>query len=525
MASTKMLDCTLRDGGYCNQWRFGRNNIFKISEGLVESGIDIIELGFITNKFKYDKDVSKYTTFAEAGNMIPEKRSGKTFVCMINYGEYRVEDIPDFDGSSIDGIRVAFHKKDMLPALEFCEDIQKKGYKVFIQAMVTLGYSDEEFLDLIRRVNQFEPYSFYIVDSFGVMKRKDLIRLFYMYEKNLSEGIAIGYHSHNNMQLAYSNAQSLIDIRTKRDIIIDSSVFGMGRGAGNLNTELFVEYLNDNIGTAYILKPLLTIIDDILNDFYQQNYWGYSLPNYLSAKHNAHPNYAGFLDAKKTLNVENMDEIFTMMDDDKKVSYEKQYIEDLYIRYMATGEAYEVHLTEVKEAIEGKAVLIIAPGISSLEEKEKIKAFIRQNDVVSISINFDYSEHKTDYIFLSNLRRYKELNESSKSRCIVTSNIPSMDVYVRTKYKELLNAHETVEDNAAMMLIKFLIKLKAAKIYIAGVDGYSADPTENFVNQSMNFYTKKMTFEAMNKGLNAALRDFSADIDIEYLTTPRYVRI
>lgn len=525
MASIKMLDCTLRDGGYCNQWRFGRSNISKISEGLAESGIDMIELGFITNKVKYDQDVSRYTAFAEAGNMIPKKRSGKTFVCMINYGEYRIEDIPDFDGTSVEGIRVAFHKKDMLAALTFCEEIQKKGYKVFIQAMVTLGYSDEEFLDLIRRVNRFRPYSFYIVDSFGVMKRKDLIRLFYMVEKNLSEGISIGYHSHNNMQLAYSNAQSLIDIRTNRDIIIDSSVFGMGRGAGNLNTELFVEYLNDNMGAGYRLKPLLTIIDDILNDFYQQNYWGYSLPNYLSAKHNAHPNYAGFLDAKKTLNVENMDEIFAMMDEDKKTSYEKQYIEDLYIRYMASGEANEAHLAELEAAIKGKEVLIIAPGISSLEEKEKIVAFAHQKDVVSISINFDYNEYKTDYIFLSNLRRYKELNEAGRSRCIATSNIPSMNVYVQTKYKELLNAHETVEDNAAMMLIKFLIKLKAAKIYIAGIDGYSADPTKNFADQSMNFYTQKMTFEAMNHGLNAALQDFSAEIAIEYLTAPRYVKV
>ena len=83
----------------------------------------------------------------------------------------------------------------------------------------------------------------------------------------------------------------------------------MGRGAGNLNTELFVEYLNDNIGSTYQLKPLLTIIDEILNGFYEQNYWGYSLPNYLSAKHNAHPNYAGWLNSKKTLTIDNMNDI------------------------------------------------------------------------------------------------------------------------------------------------------------------------------------------------------------------------
>lgn len=120
--------------------------------------------------------------------------------------------------------------------------------------MVTLSYSDEEFLKLIRQVNEFMPYAFYIVDSFGMMKGKDLTRLFYMIEHNLSEEISIGFHSHNNMQLAYSNAQTLINVRSNRNLIIDSSVYGMGRGAGNLNTELFVDYLNENYGTHYKLE-------------------------------------------------------------------------------------------------------------------------------------------------------------------------------------------------------------------------------------------------------------------------------
>ena len=199
MADLQILDCTLRDGCYCNQWRFGEENIQKISHGLVDAGVEIIELGFLTNKVAYDPDVSKYTTMEEAARMIPANRAGKLFVCMTNYGEYEADDIPEWDGSSVDGLRVAFHKKDLLPALELCKGIQQKGYKVFIQAMVSLNYSDEEFLDLIRKVNEFEPYAFYIVDSFGVMKHKDLIRLFYLVEHNLNDTIKIGFYSYNNM--------------------------------------------------------------------------------------------------------------------------------------------------------------------------------------------------------------------------------------------------------------------------------------------------------------------------------------
>lgn len=525
MNKVKVLDCTLRDGGYCNQWLFGFDNTKKIVNGLVEARVDIIECGFLTNKVSYDKGITKFTTLQEVSKVIPKDREGKLFVCLMNFGEYNLEDIPEYDGTSLDGIRVAFHKKDMLAALELCEGIKAKGYKVFIQGMVSLSYSDEEFLELIRRSNAINPYAFYIVDSFGVMKRKDLTRFFYIVENNLKEEIYIGYHAHNNMQLAYSNAQALVDIQTRRNIIIDSSIFGMGRGAGNLNTELFVIYLNDNVGTEYVLKPLLIIIDEVLSHFYNDNYWGYSLPNYLSAAYNAHPNYASYLDDKKTLTVENMDEIFSMMDDEKRISFDKAYIEELYISYMAKDKVYEERLSELKNIISGKRILIIAPGKSVEDEKEKVMEFASLDDVISISINFDYQHYDTDFIFLSNLRRFRELDEAKISRTIVTSNIPSHGAYLQTDYSELLNTIETVRDNAGMMLIKYLIKLNVKEVYIAGFDGYSHDASQNYAEQQMAMITKNAILDAMNAGMSTMLTEFFKDIYIEFLTEPRFVNI
>ena len=272
MNKIQVLDCTLRDGGYCNEWRFGFDNAKRITSGLVDSNVEIIECGFITNKVNYDPDVTRFTTVKEVASIIPENRNGRIFVAMMNYGEYDIDGLPVYDGSSIDGIRVAYHKKNRYEALELCKKIKEKGYLVFIQAMVSLSYSDEEFLEMIKIGNELEPYAFYIVDSFGMMKGKDLTRLFYMVEHNLKDKIWIGFHSHNNMQLAYSNAQRLTTVQTSRNLIIDSSIMGMGRGAGNLNTELFVEYLNENAGKKYELKPLLSIVDKILSRFYETNY-------------------------------------------------------------------------------------------------------------------------------------------------------------------------------------------------------------------------------------------------------------
>ena len=85
---------------------------------------------------------------------------------------------------------------------------------------------------------------------------------------------------------------------------------------------------------------------------------GYSLSNYLLSNHNTHRNYASYLDDKKTLTVEAMDELFAMMDDNKPTGYDKEYIVELYIKYMATGHVQESHLTELKEKIKGKIFLL-----------------------------------------------------------------------------------------------------------------------------------------------------------------------
>lgn len=391
--------------------------------------------------------------------------------------------------------------------------------------MVSVSYTDEEFLDLIYRVNEVEPYAFYIVDSFGMMKKKDLTRLFYMVEHNLKDSIKIGFHSHNNMQLAYSNAQRLVHIQTDRDMIIDSSVYGMGRGAGNLNTELFVEYLNENADGQYILKPLLTIIDEILNEFYQRNHWGYSLPNYLSAAHNAHPNYAGYLDDKKTLTVEDMNEIFDMMDREKRLSFDKNYIEEVYLRYMATGQVQEAHKAELKEQLANKKILLIAPGKSSLDERNKIARFAKQDNVVSISVNFDYPGVETDFIFLSNLRRFRELDLDKRSKCIVTSNIPADNIYLQTKYRDLLTDIEAVKDNAGLMAIKFLMNYGVKEIYLAGFDGYAHDVKENYGDSQMAYITRNAVLDAMNEGMTAVLRQYSKNIEIHFLTDEKHTRI
>lgn len=521
MNNIKVLDCTLRDGGYCNEWSFGANNIRRIINGLTEAGVDIIECGFLSHRISYQSDISKFSSMAQVMPFISDIREEKKYVLMANYGELDIDKLETRGHDTVDGIRVAFHKKDLNEAMKLCQQIQDKGYDVFVQAMVSLSYSDGEFLELIQKANALSPYAFYIVDSFGVMKQNDLIRLFYLVEHNLHQSIKVGYHSHNNLQLAYSNAQALVGLETTRELILDSSVMGMGRGAGNLNTELFLEYLNNAKGLDYDLKPVLRLIDEIINKFYQENYWGYSLPNYLSAKHNIHPNYAKYLSDKNTLMVADMDAIFDLIDADKRVNYDKNHIEDLYLSYMKKGEVNAERLCALKESLAGKRVLLIAPGKSSEEEKTKILSLVNEPNTISISVNFDY-KGATDYIFVSNIRRFKVLDDSLHKKVVATSNISVNDCFVKVDYAELINNIDRVSDNAGLMLIKLLIQLGIKEAILAGFDGYSYNSEQNYGETKMELAYKKDDFDALNEGMSYIIKEYSKKIKLIFLTTTRF---
>ena len=525
MGAIDVLDCTLRDGGYCNQWKFGYNNVKKIISALDSAGIGIAECGFLTQKVEYVFGVTKFTAIDQIVEFLPEDREGKLYVAMMNYGEYNLADLPEYDGTSIDGIRVAFHKKNWKDALEICRKIKDKGYLVFVQPMVSLSYSDEEFLEMIRCVNEFNPYAFYIVDSFGEMKQSDLVRLFYLVEHNLEENIRIGFHSHNNMQLAYSNAVTLVNMHSSRDLIIDASVYGMGRGAGNLNTELFVEHLNNDGCGNYKLPPLLAIIDEVINNFHERNFWGYSLPNYISAKHHAHPNYAFYLDGKKTLTVESMDKIFDMLEPEKRVNYDKDYIERVYLEYMSKNSDVAADESSFAETIKGKKILVIAPGKSSLEERDKIVAFAAAGDVVTVSVNYEYPYTGVDYIFVSNMRRYRELLPETLEKAIATSNLAAKSVFLQVGYKELLSSVESVKDNAGLMAIKFFMNCGVSEIYLAGLDGYDHENAKNYGDTEMAVYMKPQVIDAINKGVSKVLTEYAENVKIYFLTRPKYITV
>ena len=299
MSNVKVLDCTLRDGGYINDWKFGCKNIKDIINNLERANIDIVEVGFIRN-VESDKESSQFTSVEEIKEYITPKKPGILYAVMIEYHNHVENQIAAYDGTSVDLIRITFRRNEWEGTQKVVRKLMKKGYKVCVQPVGTALYDDYSILDLLKDVNEIKPYAFYLVDTLGTMYRYDMRKFFYLIDNNLSQDICLGFHSHNNLQMSFSNAQEMIQLNHQRTIIVDSSCYGMGRGVGNLATELFIDYINNNIEQRYSLVPVLKIVDKYLMPIYAEQRWGYDLPYFLSATVKCHPNYATYLMKKET---------------------------------------------------------------------------------------------------------------------------------------------------------------------------------------------------------------------------------
>lgn len=525
MNKVQILDCTLRDGGYVNNFAFGKSCIHKIINQLTEANIDIVECGFLEDG-DYNPETSIFTKVEQISSFIPSQRKGTMYVAMACYGEYSLSQLSKYDGSSIDGIRVTFHYNEIEGALEYCKEIKNKGYKVYVQPVGTTSYSDEQLLSLIHRVNELQPYAFYLVDTLGLMHQEDVLRFYYLINHNLDEQIQMGFHSHNNLQLSYSNCQMLTNLATDRIISLDSSVYGMGRGAGNLNTELIASYINEHHEKKYEIEPILEIVDEFIIKIKEKSEWGYSVPYYLAAINGCHPNYASYLNNKQTLNVKSIGAILRMIKPGDRALYKKHIIEEKYLEYQSREIDDSLTIDKLRKIFTGKEVLLIAPGASLKEYADSIVALAEEKNCITLSVTFVPHFIDCDYTFLSNLKRYKTtFNPTKKNICLIhTSNIETeeKEKFI-VNYSSLLNDIEGIMDNASMMALELLHKFNVNTVYLAGLDGYKADGN-NYYQERLTFNQDQDNIEQLNSKLSSKIKEMAKKLNIVFITPSLYNR-
>lgn len=511
----KLLDCTLRDGGYVNDWNWGFQRAREIIKSLVKSGVDVVEIGFLRNVDEYNPDISVCNTIEELNKLLPDASGNTMFSGMAMRSNYDIKKLSPYSGKGIEMIRITAHDYDIEDGMEFAQEVKDKGYKLSINPINIMGYSDERILWILNRVNMIQPYQFSIVDTFGSMKRRDLDRIVSLVDHNLDRNIRVSLHLHENMSLSCCLAQNFVDKHLNRPVAVDGSLMGMGRIPGNLPIELIADYLNDYCDKTYDIDFLMDAIQDYIAPIKGNPEWGYTPAYFLSARFNLHRNYSEHYLNKGDLTIRDINHILARFDDKKKTAFDAAYADSLYEDYKNNRIDDSDARAKLHGLISGKDVLIIAPGSSITSHKAELRHFIEHNNPLIVSVNFIPESYNVDFAFFSNNKRFSKL-DNIPCKIIATSNLAEGEADFRIDYNSLSGAFDQ-GCNSFIMLLKLLKEMGVGCIYVAGADGYTENGN-NYYNTNMRSYTKHGN--KFNLAVANAIR--SLDANVNFLTPSAY---
>jgi len=283
----KILDCTIRDGGLVNAHYFNDEFVKAVYDTCLKAGIDYMELGYKASKKVYSPTKNGPWKFCDEDDL--RRIVGDNDTCLklsamadAERTDYH-EDILPAEQSVLDCIRVATYIHQLPTALDMVKDAKDKGYEVSLNLMAVSAVPDFELNKGIEVIAKCEADYLYIVDSFGSLYHEQIDDLLSQYK---TTGKILGIHAHNNQQLAYSNTIYAAIHGAK---MLDTTMMGMGRGAGNCPTELLVGFLKN---PKFTLRPILEFVQKYMLPLRDEMDWGYSIPYMITGQFNEHPRTA-----------------------------------------------------------------------------------------------------------------------------------------------------------------------------------------------------------------------------------------
>jgi 4-hydroxy 2-oxovalerate aldolase len=309
----KIIDCTIRDGGLVNNFRFDDELVRNVYSTCNEAGIDYMEIGYKASEefFSYeDFGRWKFCKEEEIRSVLGDLKDKTKISVMADIGRTNMKDILPKKESMIDMIRVAAYIEQVEEGLEMIKYISEKGYETSLNLMAVSKVTDEELNKALETIATSEVKVVCIVDSFGALHNDEIRNLTLKYAKYLgTEGKEIGIHAHNNRQMAYANTLEAIKAGAS---FVDATMAGLGRGAGNCLLELILGNLDSN---KYQLRPVIKCIQDYILPLKKKIHWGYDTSYMLTGQYNLHPRSAiSFIKEKehKDKYVEFFDEVSEM---------------------------------------------------------------------------------------------------------------------------------------------------------------------------------------------------------------------
>ena len=285
----KVVDCTLRDGGLVNNFYFSDEFVRDLYRTNLKAGVDYMEFGYKADREMFDTEKFgkwKFCSDDDIREIVGDNTGGLKISVMADVGrtDFR-RDIVDKSDSPVDMIRVATYIHTIPTALEMVEYCHDKGYETTINIMAISKANDSDLSDALEIIGRSSVDTIYLVDSYGSLYPEQMRRFAQKYLEYADKyNKKIGVHAHNNQQLAFANT---IETLTMGVSYLDSTVSGMGRGAGNCSTELLLGFLKN---PKYHITPLLNFIEQHIDKLKADGIvWGYDIPYLLTGRMNQHP--------------------------------------------------------------------------------------------------------------------------------------------------------------------------------------------------------------------------------------------
>ena len=297
----RVLDATIRDGGLVNNFEFTDEFINALYRANVKAGVDYMEFGYKASKELFDVDKFgkwKFCSEEDLRAIVGDNNSDMKISIMADVGrcDYKT-DIIDKKDSVIDMVRVATYVHQMPTAIEMIEDAKAKGYEVTCNIMAISNAKESDIDQALEMVGQSSADGIYIVDSYGSLYPEQIRSISDKYMEVAEKyGKYIGMHAHNNQQLAFANT---IEATARGVSLLDATMMGMGRGAGNCAMELLLSFLKN---PKYNLFPVLKFIEEHMLPVKNSGaLWGYDIPYLLTGRLNQHPSAAiDYIKSKET---------------------------------------------------------------------------------------------------------------------------------------------------------------------------------------------------------------------------------
>lgn len=288
----KVLDATLRDGGLCNNFGFSDEFAKALYKMNLAAGVDYMEMGYKASKAMFDPSKFgkyKFCDEEDIRRIVGENKTGMKLSVMADVGRTDFKkDIGEKKNSVIDMVRVACYITEIPAAIEMIEYCKNKGYETCANVMAVSKARDAEIESALEMLGQSPVDCIYLVDSYGSLYPEQVAKLTLQYlEAGEKYHKTIGVHAHNNQQLAFGNT---IEAASWGASLLDATVNGIGRGAGNCSMELLLGFLKN---PKYHLPPVLRFITDYMLPLRAKGVvWGYDIPYLLTGRLNAHPSSA-----------------------------------------------------------------------------------------------------------------------------------------------------------------------------------------------------------------------------------------